>query len=50
MSVGHIADQDIADALIDARGLAVVAPAVQHMGNARIGKQRVMRRMGRDSW
>ena len=39
---GDIADEDVADALGDLRRLPVVAPAVQHMGNARVRKQRVM--------
>ena len=33
---GYIADEDVADALGDLRRLTVIAPAVQHMGNARI--------------
>ena len=41
-----VADIDIADALGDLSRLAVLAPAVQHMGNPRIGKQRVVRAVG----
>src|SRR6516164_10634196 len=40
-----IADQYVADPLENLGGLVVVAPAVQHMRNAPIRKQRVMRRV-----
>ncbi len=49
---GDVADIDVADPLRVVRGLAVLSPAVQHMADPGIGKQRVMRRMcpvhGRD--
>ena len=47
---GHVADIDVADAHGDMRRLAVIAPAVQHMLDLRIGKQRVMRASGPGSW
>ena len=40
---GDVADVDVADAFRDQRRLAVVAPAVQHVRDAAVGKQRVMR-------
>src|SRR3954451_5435380 len=43
---GHVADEYIADAKRDFRRLSVLTPAVQHMRNARIWNERVMRAVG----
>jgi hypothetical protein len=42
---GHVADQDIADGERTARRTIAVVPAAQHMGDARIGIERVVRRV-----
>src|SRR3954462_5994798 len=43
---GHVADEHIAHAKRDFRRFALLAPAMQHMRNARIRNERVMRAMG----
>ena len=43
---GDVADQHVVDAQMHLRRLAVVAPAVQHVLDAGVGRQRVVRRMG----